>query len=96
MHSVMCVEIIVTLDKNTNLKERRAMAQKLRDQLKNSFNASVKIHYLEHRSQFCLMVVMIGESEDYLEDQLDQLAERIEVLIEEEPRMTYQIDGWPL
>lgn len=96
MHSIMCVEIIVTLDKNTHLKARRAVAQKLRDQLKNTFNASVKIHYLEHRSQFCLMVAMLGETEDYLEEQLDYLAERIEVLIEEEPRMSYQIEGWPL
>lgn len=96
MISLMTVEILVTLDKKTNLKDRRAVAQKLRDRIKTDFNVSAKIDYLEHRSQFRLMIAMLGESEDYLEEELDKMAEWIERVIGEEPRMAYQIEGWGL
>lgn len=96
MISVMSMEILVTLDKKSSLKERRSVAQKLRDRIKNDFNVSAKIDYLEHRSQFRLMVVMLGESEDYLEEELDKMAEWIENITGEEPRMSYQIEGWGL
>lgn len=75
---ILYAEIHVTIPWQCTLKERRQQAQKLRDQIKNKYNGSVKLIYLNNNQKFELYFIMLGESPDYLQNQIDHLYHLIE------------------
>ena len=56
-----------------SLKDRRQVAQKLRDKIKNDFNASVKLIYPESIRTFELYIVLLSDTSDYIFQVSDQI-----------------------
>ena len=94
--SILYLKLNIALSVCGSLKERRAVAQRLRDQLKNQFNASVKLEYLEQQSCFTLYICALGSDRDYLENLADSIHQRAEVLAEEQINAVYDVEEWPL
>lgn len=62
------------------LKERRQVSQKVRDHIKNQFNASVKLDYEEDAQIFYCVVSLLGESDNYIDNQLRYIEDYLEML----------------
>ena len=62
-----------------SLKDRRQIAQKCRDKVKASYNASVKLDYGDDIRRFDLYVSLLAEDKDYL----SKCAAQIEGLFDE-------------
>lgn len=95
MIHVLYLKLSAALPKMSGIKERRAVAQRLRDQLKNGFNCSAKIDYHENGNSFTIFVCSLGESEDYLERLAENMQEKAEVLVAEAIGCEYDIEPWP-
>jgi uncharacterized protein YlxP (DUF503 family) len=72
----------------STLKERRKIAQSARDQIKSSYNATVKLIYSEDTSSFELYIIMLGETEDYLRKCLHG----IEGILESSGELDYKVN----
>lgn len=93
---ILYLQLNIALSACGSLKERRAVAQRLRDQLKNQFNASVKLEYLEAQSCFTLYLCALGGDRDYLEQLADAMHIKAEELSEEQINAVYDVEAWPL
>lgn len=94
--SILYMQLNIVLSACGSLKERRAVAQRLRDQLKNQFNVSVKLEYHELRSCFSIYICAIGSDKDYLENLAESLHLKAEALTEEQIDAVYDIENWPI
>ena len=93
---ILYLPLNIALSSCGSLKERRAVAQRLRDQLKNQFNVTVKLDYLEAQSSFILYLCAIGGSRDYLEHLADDIHIKAESITEEQINAVYDVETWPL
>lgn len=56
-----------------SLKDRRQLAQKCRDKVKTTYNATVKLNYGDDIRRFDLYVCMLAEDRDYLSKSAGQI-----------------------
>ena len=67
------IKLILSANWINSLKDRRQVAQKLRDKIKNDFNASVKLIYSESIRTFELYIVLLSDTSDYIFQVSDQI-----------------------
>lgn len=63
----------VNLIHANSLKDRRKVAQRVRDFLKSKYNASIKLIYEEHIRHFEVYVCLVSDDRDYLHLVIDEI-----------------------
>lgn len=63
----------VTVSWANSLKDRRQVAQKVRDLLKSKYNASVKLMYDAHIRHFEIYVCSVSDDRDYLQNIIHEI-----------------------
>ena len=77
-----------------SLKDRRQVAQKVRDWIKTKYNASVKLIYGEHTRHFELYVCMVSDDRDYLQNVLDEILAWLEEETGLDVQCEYDVESW--
>jgi uncharacterized protein YlxP (DUF503 family) len=77
-----------------SLKDRRQVAQKLRDKIKNDFNASVKLIYPESIRTFELYIVLLSDASDYIYQVSDQIEATAQTQFDLNVTMEVDVDRW--
>lgn len=70
------------------------MAQKLRDKIKNDFNASVKLIYPESIRTFELYIVLLSDASDYIYQVSDQIEATAQTQFDLNVTMEVDVDRW--
>lgn len=77
-----------------SLKDRRQVAQKLRDKIKNDFNASVKLIYPESIRTFELYIVLLSDTSDYIFQVSDQIEATAQTHYDLNVMMEVDVNQW--
>ena len=77
-----------------SLKDRRQVAQKLRDKIKNDFNASVKLIYPESIRTFELYIVLLSDTSDYIFQVSDQIEATAQTHFDLNVTMEVDVNQW--
>lgn len=88
------LKIIFILTWKCNLKERRKVAQRIRDVFKGKYNATVKLNYSKISNQFECYIVMLGETRSYLYQQVDSMEEILDVISEVRYDIELDVEQW--
>lgn len=71
---ILYTELEIHLSYSQSLKAKRQVTNRFRDRVRNQFNVSVaEIGYLEDWQRAGIAIVMVGNSQQYLEKQLSAL-----------------------
>lgn len=77
-----------------SLKDRRQVAQKVRDWLKSNYNASVKLIYEEHIRRFELYVCIVSDDRDYLQNVIEEILAWLDEKAGLDVLCEYDVESW--
>ena len=84
----------VTVTWANSLKDRRQVAQKVRDWIKSKYNVSVKLIYEDHMRRFELYICMVSEDVDYSHAVIDEIQAWLDEDASLDVSCEYDVDSW--
>jgi uncharacterized protein YlxP (DUF503 family) len=77
-----------------SIKDRRQVAQKVRDWIKSKYNVSVKLIYEDHMRLFELYICLVSDDVDYSHAVIDEIQAWLDEDASLDVSCEYDVDSW--